>query len=63
MTASIRTAQLVADTVLSATTEDERRKIATDLLAYSLGALAAIDGARAAAEVGYRHADAVVSKL
>jgi len=62
MTASPRPQDLIADLVFSADTEDERREIANAFVAYGLGALAAMDGHRRAAEVGYRLADALVAR-
>lgn len=53
-------ARTVADAILAAP-EDERREIALGMLAYSLGALAAMEGKPAAAEIGYRYADALVA--
>lgn len=51
---------LVGDVITACDTDEQRRKAASDLIAYSLGALVAIDGEKRAAEVAYRHADAVL---
>lgn len=53
---------MIADAVLSAKTADERRKIANAFVAYGLGTLAAMDGDKTAAEVGYRLADALAAR-
>lgn len=60
-TASI-SPQEIADVILSAPSEQERKHIAETYLAYSLGALVALLGAERASEIAYRHADAAVSK-
>lgn len=52
---------LVGDVITALDTIDERREAASQLLAYSLAALVALDGRKAAAEAAYRYADAVVS--
>lgn len=62
MTGSLLPQNLIAELVLSAETEDERRKIANAFVAYGLGTLAAMDGETRAAEVGYRLADALVAR-
>lgn len=51
---------IVGDAITSVPTKEERRKMACDLLAYSIGALVAIDGKEAAAETTYRLADATI---
>lgn len=53
-------AQVVSDAIMSAKTDAERIQIAAGMLAYSLGALAALVGKNKAAEIAYRHADATV---
>lgn len=59
---------MMADAVLGAyallnraTTPDQTREAALGLMHAAVGALSAIDGRKAAAEVCYRHGDAVVS--
>lgn len=56
-----QSAQAVSDAIMAADTDAERVKIAAGMLAYSLGALAALLGPSKAAEIAYRHADATVS--
>lgn len=53
-------ATIVGDAITAASTHDDKRKVALGLLAYSIGALAALDGPKIAAEYAYRHADAAV---
>lgn len=55
-------AELVSEALLAAPNDAARREIATGLLAYSLGALAALDGDKKAAEVAYRFADALAAR-
>jgi hypothetical protein len=52
----------IADAVLAAKTDEDRRNVASAYVAYGLGVLAAMDGGKAAAEVAYRFADALVSR-
>lgn len=54
--------QIVADTVLAANTDEERRNVAAAYVAYGLGILAAMDGGKSASEVAYRFADALASR-
>lgn len=53
---------LIADAILNAKTDQERRERASACVAYGLGLLAAMDGDKAAAETGYRLADALASR-
>jgi len=53
---------LIADAVLNAETDQERRERASACVAYGLGLLAAMDGDKAAAETGYRLADALAAR-
>ncbi len=55
-------AQAVSDAIMAADTDAERIEIATGMIAYSLGALVALVGARRASEIAYRHADVLVGK-
>lgn len=52
----------IADAVLAAKTDEDRRNVAAAYVAYGLGVLAAIDGGKSAAEVAYRLADALVAR-
>jgi hypothetical protein len=52
----------VADAILAAQTDQERREIANAYAAYGLAVLAAMDGDQAAAEAGYRLSDALASR-
>lgn len=52
----------IADAVLAANTDEDRRNAASAFVAYGLGVLAAMDGGKAAAEVAYRFADALVGR-
>lgn len=50
---------LVGDIILGHETDADRLKAATDLVAYSLAAIAAMSGQQTAAEIAYRCADTV----
>ncbi len=52
----------IADAVLAANTDEDRRNVASAYVTYGLGVLAAMDGGKAAAEVAYRFADALVGR-
>ena len=53
---------IVSDTILAAPSEEARIEIASDLIRYSLGAIAALGGKEKAAEIAYRFADALVKR-
>lgn len=59
MTRPIR--ETVADAIMSAPTDAERRARAIEALSYALGFLVALDGAYTTAQAAYRAADAIAT--
>ena len=60
---NIEIPHLIGEVVFQGQTDEERAKAATDFLTYGLAALVTLQGPKAAAEIAYRCADAVVRSI